>query len=468
MNRFYRLLKRIFFALVPLLLLSLVVELIFYWAIGDQYYKLKLQNTINYLSRSDEPERDLAWWEDNSITIRSEEFASRMVEFSHRNDAPDTYQRRDLGGYNTKSIKPSDINRTNKKIYVVGCSCAYGYNVRYDSTFEYLLEKYAGGKYQVINAGQVGWSSIQLVPVVKRIVDLYHPSTVILFMSNNEWKNWAPHKTSVAMASYWQVVSYCTHSYTLSYLLYQAIMHNQKSGIQTEAVKMSVYQSYNMNYFKEYKYALRNPIEKYYDFSYDIWASSKQKYLNNFEKNLREMASYCRQHRVNVVLMTMRVNYRLSPSWSTPQPVSVSAAHHDIVKRLTSYADSLVDGMQLTEAAALIDSAISIEPDVAIPHYIKGTILMKQGKHIEAEKSFSRSRECMIGDLGSVISINERIKYVGKVTQSDVIDLDSVFLAYLHSRGAYYNDDLIDDDCHPNEKGHELLAKYLVHYFSDR
>ena len=161
---FINVLKNTFFAFVPLLVLLLLVEFVFYITTADQYYRQNLSNAISYLAKSDEPERDLAQWEDNTMTIRNEEVGSKLITWLDR-----------LGWINKSTtpnnkltvVHPEEYTSTNKEqIFIVGCSSAYGYGVRFDSSFGYLLEKQAPERIKVINAGQVGWSSTQLLPVV--------------------------------------------------------------------------------------------------------------------------------------------------------------------------------------------------------------------------------------------------------------------------------------------------------------
>ncbi len=450
-----------------MILFSLFIEFCFYLKIGDQYYPQRLQNTLNYLSRSNEPSQDLSWWEDNSLSIRqlykdlNLDDAESKSEVILNNNIPTKYKPLAQSLF----IKPTDLNGLgDDNAFIVGCSSAYGYGVRYDSTFGYLLERYTHGHKKVINAAQVGWSSIQLVPVVKRIVDSYHPKTIILFMSNNEWKNWADQKPSASVVAFWKITSFCTKSYALSYILYHAFMLKPGKRVE-QAIKLSAYQAYNNDYINSYKYSLENPITDYRDFSFDDWIKTKNRYIQNFSSNLAEMVNYCKSHNVEVVLMTMPYNYKLSPSWASPQPMYHNPVNKEIISRFTKEADSLIDLKIYHYAEVLIDSAIKIEPTISTLHYMKGVVLEKQTRHIEAELAYARSKEYMVGDKGGILSIDRCIREVAKKTGCGLVDVQQVFDEYNHSNGKYYNQFLIEDDCHPNELGHQIIAKELYQYF---
>lgn len=446
--------KQVAFALIPLLILSLLVELAFYAKIGDQCYKANFQNAINYLSKSDEPERDLAWWEDNSITIRNSQLVSKLQVLFGKND-----------NLRSISIKPSDISNGDKdRVFIVGCSAAYGYGVRFDSTFGFLLEKRIGGAKKIINAGQVGWSSIQLVPVIKRIVDSYSPQTVILFLGNNEWKNWSHLKPSSGEIVFWKLLSFCSHSHALSYIMYQTLVHRNKTGTH-EALNMTRYHAYNYDYLEGYKYALANPISNYTDFDFEEWTKTKQKYIRNYRNNLLEMVSYCKKKGVGIILMTLPFNYKLSSSWASPQPIYRYKKNRDTINGLVKEVDTNIDNNHFGLAEAHIDQAIAIEPEISTLHYMRGYILEKTGRHLEAEEAYSLSKEYMVGDKGSILSIDSCIRGVAKSTNTDLIDVKKIFDEYEHSKGQYYNDSLIFDDCHPNELGHEIIANSLFNFF---
>jgi len=456
-------LKNTFFAFIPLLVLLLLVEFVFYITTADQYYRQNLSNAISYLAKSDEPERDLAHWEDNTMTIRNEEVGSKLLRWWDKHNTHQTNQKQSV-------VYPQDYAASTKEqIFIVGCSSAYGYGVRFDSTFGYLLEKKAADRFRVINAGQVGWSSIQLLSVVKRIVDHYYPNTIVLYMSNNEWKNWTnvnPEKKEVA---FWHMAKWCTHSYALSYILFKVMMNNTIRDVKKATDYTSKhYQSYNMDYFTGYDYALQNTIEKYdSSFRYAQWEQSKKKYLENFRYNLVKMVEYAIKKNVRVVLMTLPLNYKLSTSWSIPQPMSEHKKGEENSRAMANQIDIYLKTKNWTRADSLLKMALISEPKIAMYHYMNAMLLEQKGELLKARQSYELARETMIGDKGAALSINQIIVEVGLQLKVDVVDIKKLFDEYEVRRGKYFNEDLIEDDCHPNQLGHRIIADELFGLLSE-
>ena len=80
---------------------------------------------------------------------------------------------------------------------------------------------------------------------------------------------------------------------------------------------------------------------------------------------------------------------------------------------------------------------------------------------VEAEAAYARSREAMIGNLGSRLSINRVVREVAAEQEADLVDLRKIFDDYQHRRQRHFNTELIHDDCHPTPLGHALIAQHL-------
>jgi hypothetical protein len=87
------------------------------------------------------------------------------------------------------------------------------------------------------------------------------------------------------------------------------------------------------------------------------------------------------------------------------------------------------------------------------------------GRSAEAEQAFALSREDMIGNLGSRLSVNDVIRRVASTTSAQLLDVERIFEESEHARGHYFNEDLIHDDCHPTPLGHRLIADALASLF---
>lgn len=168
------------------------------------------------------------------------------------------------------------------------------------------------------------------------------------------------------------------------------------------------------------------------------------------------------QRGVRVLLLTLPVNYRLSPAWKHPQPEAMQPANQSAIRETLRRADVLYRRGEFATMAALVEDALAREPEAPLLHYLRGAALERMGRLAEAECAYERSRECMIGNLGSCLSINERIRKVARETRVELVDVKQLFDDHQHARGRYFNEDLIADDCHPTPAGHRLILEALA------
>jgi hypothetical protein len=94
-------------------------------------------------------------------------------------------------------------------------------------------------------------------------------------------------------------------------------------------------------------------------------------------------------------------------------------------------------------------------------HYLKAMSLEALERLDEAEAAYALSREAMIGNLGSRLSINEAIEKVARESGVELLDLAALFDREQHALGGHFNEDLIHDDCHPTPLGHRIIAAAL-------
>lgn len=455
--------RKIIFSLTPLIIVLLVTEGISYFYFKDDNYKVKFDNTANYLTINNAPVQDEKLsWDSNSIVIRHNDIEydpdyTAYYNIAGKKEIPDFFPKA-----RSIVVYPEDISTEERVIFVVGGSAAFGYNHHYSKTFSALLEKSMEGT-KVVNAAQPGWGSGSLVPVVKRITDSYDPDMIILFMGNNEWIRWFPIEQNLSTILYWKFANVFKNSYALSFLMYRSLMYKSENYSSPEDNRLS---KIDFHPGKEgltgYKYGLEHPITKYTEFDYGAWWETKEQFINNFENNLLEMINYCKSGEVDVILMTTPYNYRLSPFWSSPQPLYQHQENREKVDSLFNAIVFYIDQEKFEDAKFLVDQAIEFEPNIGTFYYLQGVIYEGLNDHFEAEYAYSQSRELMVGDLGSILSFNNVIRKVSEKTNTPLIDLVSIFDDYGHAIGRFYNQDLIDDDCHSNIKGHQIITKSIL------
>lgn len=251
-----------------------------------------------------------------------------------------------------------------------------------------------------------------------------------------------------------------THSYLLSGILYLALKDNRSQRRKTQG---SIEQFPAHTELHGYRAAVKHPLERYSSMEAHRWPDTKRRYLARLETSLRAMVRHAGARRVRVVLMTLPFNYRLSPAFKHPQPQSFNPRHRTAVRAKLREAIQLIDVEDdCPGALKVLGEALRLDPLPALLSYLKGFCLERLGRHAEAERGYAQSRENMIGNLGSVLSVNRIITRVAREERAELLDIKRIFDQYEHKKGVYYNHDLIHDDCHPNPEGHSLIARNLA------
>lgn len=437
-----------------------LVELGFYLAIGDENHPTKLKDLLAYTERKIEPERAKpnVDWPGNTILVRKED-AKPEPEYLKMGGKtiPGSYM-----APSADFVTPEETKEVGKKnIFVVGGSAAFGYTCSYPQTFAAIIDKQLGSEYNVVNTAQVGWNTSQLVPVVKRIADYHEPSVVIIMCGNNELINWGMGGVGTRLGLSRNILKLGTRSYTLSYMMHRSIMGKKHFGSLKKQNEFLPHQE-----LSGYQYAVENPAHEYLDYDFNQWKVAREKYLKNFENNLIAMIYYAKHAGAEVVLMTVPLNYKLSPVWKHPQPWFYNEEHKTAMEEVVKAAVTLIEKGNYHGTIKGLDAAITLEPEVSILHYLRAHSLEQLGNFDEAKLAYEKSREYMVGNLGSITSLNEITAKVAANSGVSMIDLKKVFDEHEHGNGHYFNETLIRDDCHPSDKGQELIAEEVLSLLS--
>jgi hypothetical protein len=357
-------------------------------------------------------------------------------------------------------VRPDGFaNEPRKRIFVVGESAAFGYPYPMEFWFGNMLQKRLADEYVVLNAGQISWSSPDLVPLVARIVERYQPTAIILFVGNNEWQHWSGLNQLTAVNRAGRVLRAAGSSRAGAALAWWWLRH---AASDRPAVARDFVPRYQL---EGIDYALAHPAERYGSPAVTTWRDARNMFVDAFRRNLTEMVTTAKVRGVHVVLMPTPINYRLSPAWSHPQPESynprASAEVRDLLKRAVNQAGT---GSNV-EALATIDQALSLDSDPPMLHYVRGEVLRTMGRHGEAEAAYASARERMVGHLGSPLSFQAVVRDVAAATAAELVDVPRLFDEYEHRMGSFYNEHLVADDCHPTPLGQRIIADALTPLF---
>ena len=343
-------------------------------------------------------------------------------------------------------------NDKRPKVFILGESAAFGFPLAYPDTFAArITPKMNELGVGVLDAAEPAWPSGMLVPVAERVIDLFHPKVLILYMGNNEWIHWLPENEapSPRVLAAFRAFSI---SRAIAYMEYRAIKKMVDKSHSPEGAFVSHQE------LTGYKYALDHPLNE----APPNWEECKKAFLSNFESNLLQVIYKAKAENTRVILLTVPFCYRLSPAWKHPQPLAYTEQNRMFVAGTVKEAAAALERKDSAAALDKLSAAIAREPRVPILHYLRASALEMAGRTLEAENAYSQCREAMIGNLGSIHSINQVISRVAASTGADLIDVKGSFDAYEHRLGRCCNDDLILDDCHPTPLGHQLISQELL------
>jgi hypothetical protein len=371
---------------------------------------------------------------------------------------PDGDPRRHTHGFiQPESIAPDKPRR----VFCLGGSTALGYLYPYDQTYAGILQQRLGPQgFAIVNAAESGRQSSHFVPVVRRITERFDPQVVILFMGNNEWTKWGlPEQLG---ADGWRVPLYrcLAHSRLLAGVEFLLFRDADEDREEILAERMGFERHRRMSIHGTLD-ALDHPFERSFSTDPGTLLTSKECFLDAFERNLRTMVAEIRSVDARPILVTVPFYYKLSPSWNFDQPIAYDPAARDRIHEAATRAAQWILDRRFTEAIELIDEMLRIEPRSAVLHHQRGQALEALDRHAEALEAYSLCREHMVGHLAHRMSINERIRHVAEETSSTLVDVKRIFDEYGRAHEDYYGQTLIADECHPTPLGHVLIADAL-------
>jgi hypothetical protein len=175
------------------------------------------------------------------------------------------------------------------------------------------------------------------------------------------------------------------------------------------------------------EYALDHPLAATEEFGPADWAAVKGSHLARFERSLETLLENAGARGVRVVLATIPFNLRLSPAWKHPQFETYSVRHASEVRGLLHEGGRLRRTGDCAGALVRIGRALALDPGPPLLHYLRGQCLEHLGRRDEAADAYAQSRERMIGNLGSPLSVNAIIRSLAARFEVPLVDVARVF-----------------------------------------
>lgn len=338
-------------------------------------------------------------------------------------------------GYRADEFQPHQAKPL--RIICLGASPTFGWGVAQHETYSKRLEYYLNkvksdsSAVEVINAGQIGYSSHQGLKLLKHeIINLKPDILTVAYVINDvdKYRFFRNHGRSDRQLP-------------------------DKSGLVVNIENVLAHS----NFFKFY----RSLVEQVQSESMQYFGQrGRQEYVverrvsaEDYLKNLSEILSIAREHHVRVVFLKMPVNL--------PQAARVSRVHQDAAEEHITAALKLFDTDQLDSALAKLKEALSFDPYSAEAHYYLGQIYQSQNNKQMARKFFAETVLMELYECQELARMyNQIMQSLAEKQDVEIIDIVAEFAKY-EAQGQYLFLDPNHDTIHPNADGHDIIAQAI-------
>jgi hypothetical protein len=328
------------------------------------------------------------------------------------------------------------------RFFVFGGSATYGFGLPdplHDSYATILAQQWGGEpSFEVVNCGGIAYASYRLVGLVEEAMG-YAPDFVIVMSGNNEFlepRHYANLMHSSTVSRFW-------YSLRLAHLVLE-LSHRLR------ATRARGFTSFHRD-----RWVLEPDVV---DERYIVRDEREIRLtLEHYAHNLNRMVDLCNRHGTPVILATVPSNLRDWPPFVTEPHGSLSK--EQLGERFTEarglYERGDFEGCLQSSRAVLAQDARA-----ASFHFLSAQCLEKLHRTVEARNSYLLAKDNDGFPHRALSSFNERIRKIAQQRGVLLFDAEAAFAAA--STDGIPGSDLFVDQCHPNQKGHQLLADGLA------
>ena len=174
----------------------------------------------------------------------------------------------------------------------------------------------------------------------------------------------------------------------------------------------------------------------------------------NLEGNLRDVAAFCRERGIPLVLCTLTSNERgFAPGGAAPPPGEDGAAYLDLMQAGSR-------GQASAAALEALEEARELREDDACLHFLRGHHLERLGDGFAARQAYLQARELDTRPWRATARLNEVVRRVAAEEGALLAEVEARFLD--HSPAAGVGWELMADHLHPTAAGQALLARAVA------
>lgn len=329
------------------------------------------------------------------------------------------------------------------RVFVLGGSVVHGYgltNAPRDGVCARLrsgLRAATGRAAEVINCGGISYASYRLVGIAEECLQ-YEPDLMVVLSGHNEFleaRHDADLKAQTATTPRWRRSRLLTAAAELgarrkAERTQDALPDNPPPLLSNEAI--------------DERYIVRD-------------AGEAEATRAHFEHNLARIRDACVSNGVPVVFGTLPANLRdWPPFYSVLDPRVPLRLLEEQQQRI----ERALRGREYGAARTWSRDILKVMPDAAIFRWYEGRALLGLRKTAAARQAFVQARDTDAFPHRATTRLNDTVRRVAAGAGVMLIDLERLFER--EAPDGIPGEELFLDQCHPNARGHAVLATGLV------
>ena len=330
-------------------------------------------------------------------------------------------------------LRNKNLSRAKKvgitRIICLGASPTFGWGVNYEDTYSFQLERLLNRNskrsFEVINAGEIGYSSYQGLLLLKNEIIKLNPDIITVSYGLNDIDK------------------------------YRFFRSNEASDKELKPLNIylvglinAIQQSKFVRVLERLAFTLNHRGSRYFNSSGAAYFLGGERVSPaDYEKNLQEIVNFCFQKRIKLILVKIPVNLPLPNQITEVKNAESRAYLAQGVLNLTNH--------KYETAIKFFLSSKKDNPYLSDAYYYLGVCYEKKGEFQMARLYFMKAREQEAFRCGlEGQRYNHIMEMVANKNNTPLVDIVSVF----KTNKEYLFVDQKHDPIHPNAIGHNIIG----------
>lgn len=339
---------------------------------------------------------------------------------------------------NKQGLRHTPLKKKSKqpilRIVTLGASPTFGWGVESEHVYSKVLEGILQDtlntdKVEVINAGQVGYTSYQGRKFFEEVILPLKPNMITVSYVINDvdkYRFYRNHSASDAVLK---------PKNSLMVAMENALEHSRFFQLYRKFIQGT--SSASQQFFGE-----RGTGQ---------YRESRRVSVEDYRKNITEIVNLAQEHQIDVVLVKMPVNL--------PKPIFVPDSNVIRSGQTITEALAWAEKGYNTEAISLLHQALAYNPNTPKAHYYLGQLYQLTGKRDKARKHFERTVVLELYECAQIATQYHRVlDEIAALRDVRLVDVVTAFQNYQKHASGYLFLDPKQDTIHPNATGHAVIG----------